>query len=421
MNKEQFDPRYGLAPHRAANPRLRKRSRFVAEQQLELQQSLSRRPANIEWFEQALDGVALRGRPDGVALVGCFCNMVPVEVIYALGARPVQLGCGNPVLVQSGEEALAGDICPLAKASFGDMMDGEGAAALCDAVVLPASCDAKRKLAEVVADHAPTFVLNLPTEQDAHRYGKMAAAEVRRLAEFLCGTLGRRLSRRRLRDAIEVGRRRTALVRALQSVRAAKPAAMSVCDLFLVVQASFAGTDLEEWLAQAGCVLDELRGFEPERRRLRPRLVLTGAPIIWPNFKPLNIIEQCGADVVADTLCTGAQSCYDPVVYDESGLGALMRALALRYVFGSVCPCFVSQGNRISRVLDLVEEFHADGVVNYGLRLCQLFDMESYRLARVMKEHGIPFANMRTDYSLEDTEQLRVRLEAFLETIGEEQ
>ena len=420
MNKEQFDPRYGLRPYQARNPRLRKRSRFVAGQQRELQQALSRRPGNIGWFEQVLDGAPLRERPSGVPLIGYFCNMVPVELICALGARPVRLGCGNPVLVQSGEEVLAGDICPLAKASFGDMMDGEGAAALCDAIVLPASCDAKRKLAEVVGDYRPTFVLNLPAEQDAHRYGKAAAAEVHRLADFLCEILGRKLSVRRLRDAIELGRRRTALVRELQAVRAAKPAAMSVRDVFVIVQASFAGADLAEWLTEAGRVLEEARGFEPDRRRLRPRLVLTGAPIIWPNFKPLNLIEECGADVVADTLCTGAHSAYDAVAYDESGRRALMRALAQRYIFASLCPCFISQGNRISQVLDLVEEFRADGVINYGLRLCQLFDMESYRLSRVMKERKIPFANMRTDYSLEDTEQLRVRLEAFLETIGEQ-
>ena len=38
MNKEQFDARYRVEPYRASNPRLRKRSRFVAEQQRELQQ-----------------------------------------------------------------------------------------------------------------------------------------------------------------------------------------------------------------------------------------------------------------------------------------------------------------------------------------------------------------------------------------------
>ena len=228
MNKEQFDARYRVEPYRASNPRLRKRSRFVAEQQRELQQGLHRRPANIAWFERALDMQAAPDRPDGVPLVGYFCNMVPVELIHALGARSVRLGCGNPVLVQSGEEVLAGDICPLAKASYGDLMDGEGAADGCEAIVLPASCDAKRKLAEVLADYVPTFVLNLPPEQDAHRYGRFAAREVARLADFLCDRLGRRLSTRRLRRAIELGRRQSALVRELQSARAHKPAAMSV-------------------------------------------------------------------------------------------------------------------------------------------------------------------------------------------------
>ena len=37
-----------------------------------------------------------------------------------------------------------------------------------------------------------------------------------------------------------------------------------------------------------------------------------------------------------------------------------MRALAERYVFASPCPCFISQGTRISRVLDLAEEYKAD-------------------------------------------------------------
>ena len=188
-------------------------------------------------------------------------------------------------------------------------------------------------------------------------------------------------------------------------------------DFFLMIQASFTGVSLEKWLVEAGKVLAGVRAFKSTRKRLRPRLVLTGAPIVWPNFKPLNLIEECGADVVADSVCTGAQSCFDPVVYEEKGRSALMRALAHRYVFASPCPCFISQGTRISRVLDLVEEFKADGVLNYGLRLCQLFDMEAYRLSRVLKQEKVPFANLRTDYSLEDTEQLRVRLEAFLETL----
>jgi benzoyl-CoA reductase/2-hydroxyglutaryl-CoA dehydratase subunit BcrC/BadD/HgdB len=146
---------------------------------------------------------------------------------------------------------------------------------------------------------------------------------------------------------------------------------------------------------------------------------LTGAPLIWPNFKLLNLVEECAADIVADTLCSGVQGLFDPVVVDEKDWGALMRALASRYVFGSACPCFSSQGTRLSRVMDLVKEYKADGVLHHGLRLCQLFDIETYRVSQVLKAQKIPLINLRTDYSLEDTEQLRVRLEAFLETLGE--
>ena len=411
---KQFDERYRLDPQRSDDPGARKRSRFVAERQRLLQSELTRRPYNIAFFEDLLTDP---GRSDGKPLVGYFCNMIPVELILALDARPVRLGCGNPALVQQGEEVLSGDICPLAKASFAAFLDEDNAANRCCALILPSSCDAKRKLGEVLADYKPTFMFNLPPEQDAHRFGAVAAAEVGRLADWLSTRLKRRMRRSALRKAIDLTRRRTALVRRLQEVRASKPAALSVRDFFVIIQSASAGGDIDAWLAEAGKALAEVEAYKPPRKRFRPRIILTGAPMIWPNFKVLNLIEEARADVVADTLCSGAEGCFDPVVYEEKSRKALMRALAERYVFASPCPCFISQGTRIARVLDLVREYKADGVINYGLRLCQLFDMEAYRLSRILKQNKVPFINLRTDYSLEDTEQIRVRLEAFLETV----
>lgn len=43
--------------------------------------------------------------------------------------------------------------------------------------------------------------------------------------------------------------------------------------------------------------------------------------------------------------------------------------------------------------------------------------IETYRLEKHLKKNKIPFMNIRTDYSLEDTEQMRVRIEAFIETL----
>ncbi len=416
MSTEQFDQRYRLPPCRVENPGLRKRREFVLRQTQESLSRIPQRPANIAYFEKAVNAEAGSDNRPGI---GFFCNMIPIEIIVALGGRPVRLDCGNAALVQTGEEVLAGDICPLVKASFASLLAPGGPAGNCLAFLMPSSCDAKRKLGEILADYKPTFLFNLPPEQDAGRYLKSVTAELERLIAFLSKVLNRKLRKKELLAAISQNRQRTQVVRELQAARAAQPAALSIRDFFVIIQASFSGVELNEWCSQANLVLEELRHFQAKQNPAGPgpRLVLTGAPMLWPNFKILSLIEECGADVVADTLCSGAQSYYDPVVVDETGYKALLRALGMKYVFASACPCFSSQATRLSRVLELVAEFNADGVVNHGLRLCQLFDMEAYRLDNILKNKGIPFLNLRTDYSLEDTEQLRTRLEAFLETV----
>ncbi|OGV60112.1 MAG: hypothetical protein A2498_02205 [Lentisphaerae bacterium RIFOXYC12_FULL_60_16] len=411
----QFDARFKLPPVRTDNPGVQRRARVIEHQAAQSLARIARRPPDIAWFESTLN--TLPAGPADLPWVGYFCNLVPPELIEAFGARAVRLDCGNAALVQTGEEVLSGEICPLAKSSFARFLDPSGPLASCRALILPASCDAKRKLAEVLSDYVPTFILNLPTEQDAGRYLDSAARELERAAAFLAGVLGVRLSRRSLRAAIETSRQRAARIRELDTLRTAEPGSLSARDAFLILQASFTGIPPAEWNRRVDAVLAWMRAFVPARERLRPRLVLTGAPIIWPNFKVLNLIEECGADIVGDTLCTGMQAGWDPVQVDEPGLRALWRALAARYTFAAPCPCFVSQGRRINRILELTSERHAHGVVHYGLRLCPLFDMESYRLNRILRQRGIPFLNLRTDYSLEDTEQLRVRLEAFLETV----
>lgn len=412
----QFDPRYRLPPREQGAPALEKRARFVEDEERRALARLSHRPAGIAWFEEQLGAWPSTDAP----LVGTFCNMVPEEIIHALGAVPVRLGCGNAAMVQPGEEVFSGEICPLAKASFATFLREDGPAERCSALVVPTTCDAKRKLGEVLGDFVPTFVLNLPPEQDAGRYTGFAADELDRLVRFLEASLGTKLRRKALRAAIDRSQRMTSLVRRLQEARIRTPAALSVRDLFIIVQASFAGVPVQRWCEETEKVIEEAEAFRSDRPRLRPRLVLTGAPVLWPNFKVLNLVEECGADMVADTLCSGAQARFDPPVIDGTGRRGLLRALAQRSVFASNCPCFVSQGTRLSRVLDLVETARADGVLSYGLRLCQLFDIEAYRLQAVLKERRIPHLNLRTDYSLEDTEQLRVRLEAFLETVEEE-
>ncbi|MHC4606761.1 MAG: 2-hydroxyacyl-CoA dehydratase subunit D [Planctomycetota bacterium] len=414
--EKQFRDSYRVEPARTDHPAGRKKQAFIEQEQVRKQSELAQRPSNIAFFEKVMYGKPPEkgGRPR----VGTFCNMVPAEIVSAMGADPVRLDCGNSAAALAGEEILSGEICPVAKGAFGMFVHQDPLASSCDLLIVPTSCDAKKKMGEILNDFKPSFMLNVPPEQSHERYIRSTLGELKRMVDFLRGHLKTKLSASGLRKAIERTKTRTALVRRLQELRIGNPRILSIRDLFLVIQSStFRVADLDAWNRETRKVVEELEKAEPPRKSLRPRLVLSGAPIVWPNYKALNLLEECGADVVADTICTGAQSCVDPVVVDERNTKALLRALAGRYVYATICPCFISQETRMNRILELHEDGKAQGVVNYSLRLCQLFDVENYRIGRVLKERGIPFLNLRTDYSLEDTEQLRVRIEAFLETL----
>jgi benzoyl-CoA reductase/2-hydroxyglutaryl-CoA dehydratase subunit BcrC/BadD/HgdB len=150
-----------------------------------------------------------------------------------------------------------------------------------------------------------------------------------------------------------------------------------------------------------------------------PRLLLTGAPLIYPNFKVAGVIESAGAVIVADELCSGTQRLYHPIVPKDWTMKEMLIAVADKYLLPSTCPCFVESADRINRLLELVEEFAVDGVVYHNLRMCQLHDVESFSIKAAFARRNVPLLILYSDYSQEDTPQLRTRVEAFLEMISQ--
>ena len=67
---------------------------------------------------------------------------------------------------------------------------------------------------------------------------------------------------------------------------------------------------------------------------------------------------------------------------------------------------------------EMIEEFSVDGVVDLTWQGCHTYNVESYSIGKfVEEEFHLPFLHLETDYSESDTEQLRVRIEAFLEMV----
>jgi len=66
----------------------------------------------------------------------------------------------------------------------------------------------------------------------------------------------------------------------------------------------------------------------------------------------------------------------------------------------------------------MIERFRVDGIIFQRIRYCDIWGGELFHLRNKLEELGTPMLALEREYALGSTEQLRTRVEAFLETIG---
>jgi len=55
-----------------------------------------------------------------------------------------------------------------------------------------------------------------------------------------------------------------------------------------------------------------------------------------------------------------------------------------------------------------------DGVIHYALQFCHPYTIEAFKVEKALEKEGIPVLRVETDYSMEDVEVLKNRIEAFV-------
>lgn len=358
-----------------------------------------------------------KARREGRKIVGVYCVMVPQELIAAFGAVPVRLCGGFPV---SDHPDLPRDCCSLVTSSYG-FLDHENGRAFADldAVILPLVCDWKSRFAELLSPRLPTLKLSVPFNKRESPARKERLRTLSLMVHFLEEATGNTLSRKDLLHSVKTYQRANYATRRLMDCFLRDRPAIRGSDLLLAMNLSFCD-DIVSWTDAVTQLATEAECAKEEgsfREKKTPRLLLTGAPIIWPNWKVPEIVERADGAIVAEELCSGTRVFYDPVKIDEPTMHDLLRALADRYSLACTCPCFVPNDDRIHRNVSLARRYRVDGVIYHNLRGCYLYQMEANAIATKFQELGIPFLSIETDTSPEDTEQLTVRIESFLEML----
>lgn len=408
--------------------RTKKRSREMEEASRQRLTSQKVRAKAMKYFDEVMRYNGARAqelaefRDKGGKVVGTMCVMVPLEIINAAGAKNVRLCSGYYEPVHPANELL-GDagLCPMVKATLGSkMVESNPLTEQIDMVAGPATCDGKMKLAEILEDWVPVVMMNIPRVKIGETSSDLWLREIEYLSRKLEELTGKKIKKKKLVEEIKKWNRAHELWSRMLEIRRSPYPSISGQDAMLVVQASQVD-DIERWNKKTSELIEELDSMRQKEKIAgevgAARILLSGSPMMYPNFKIPSIVEESGGTIVHDELCTGFRLMSDPVMLDGITRKGIMRALAERYFFPCTCPCFSPNDDRIRRLKTSIEAFGIEGVVFHTLRGCHLNNLEATKIELELREMGIPMVKLESEYDEGDVEQVRTRVEAFVEMI----
>lgn len=349
------------------------------------------------------------GRP----VVGIMCEYAPRELIMAAGGVPVCLCGGSADTIPAAEEHLPSNLCPLIKSTYGyHAQKSNPFLEMADLVVAETTCDGKKKMFELLGESRQTYVLELPQKEDDADAMEHWARELRKFKEALETRFGVEITGEKIREAIDVMNRERALRRELAALMKADAPPLTGREL-LDFKSSISGipADFEQYEK----ALETLQAKEPcATMASRVRVLMTGVPVVHGTERVLNIVEDHGGLVVCMENCTGLKPILEDVTVDGDDP---MRALAEKY-FRLPCSVRTRNETRMEWLRTLAKEYRAECVVELIWQACLTYDIESYRVKRLVEEElGIPYLRIETDYSPSDSARIAVRVEALFETV----
>lgn len=405
--------------------RYRNKSRQLAAKYLQKIESLPGVPLNFRYFKEILEKIyvenqVIRYEKDEV-FIGSYCVMMPQELVYAAGARPLKLCSGNYVGFQFGDDIAPRDSCPLVKAVLGNNFIGSNELYnICEMFIVPVTCDCKKKMASMLVEYKETWPLHVPMNKTDDESMESYIKGLRSMTARIEAKTGIKVTRERLGHQIAVMADVQKEIRRLTELKGNTNLLIRGTHAMAVLN-TIAYDEMEHWCGHLKLLNDELelrlKNREFLTKKKLPRILVTGSPITFPNLKIPLLVEEMGGIIVADETCIGDRGMSAPTAVCEDSISGYYHALANRYTAACSCPIFPNNEQRIFRMEQMIKEQKVDGIIYHVLRGCLVYDYEYQKIEQYFMGKGIPVIRVESDYNEEDVEQLRIRIEAFIETI----
>lgn len=352
----------------------------------------------------------------GVKIAGTYCSFAPEEIVLAADAKPVRMCNTDDEFVNIGERRLPSNICNVVKSSYGEALAGSACFAAVDVLIGETTCDGKKKMYEYLEDFKPTYVLQLPQQNQGAEEFLLWRNEIQRLRENLEREFNVEITDEKIRSAIRTRNAEATALKDLYEAWVENTGAISSKDVFTVLANFKYRLDSEKALEDIKTLTDILKSrpkSDSEERSKGPRILLTGCPLGQKMDRIADIIEEAGGELVCMETCDWMKGNQDLIREDIDPVDAI----AEKYL-KIACPVMTPNNRRREVIAELIDKLRIDGVVDLSLQACLTFGVETILMKKfTTEEKNTGYLHIESNVAPAEAGQLRTRIEAFIEML----
>lgn len=365
-----------------------------------------------EWYDVRHEYAKEWKKKSGGKVLGYFCTYVPEEILYAADVLPVRiLGSHEPQNVT--EPHIFGMFCPFCRDCLAQGLQGRYD--YLDGIMIAQSCLHIRQAYTSWDLHIPTefsYYLPMPHHVQSARAVPFARAEFEIFKNKVEDWTGKTITDDDLMRGIETVNRDRALMKQVYELRKEEDVPLTGLEaMYMVVSSQM--TDKTEHARIVEEVLRELQTRSIERST-GTRLMILGSEDDDTEF--VAMVESLEATIVQDDHCTGTRYFWDEVRPN----GDPLTEIAKRYVTRVPCPTKDwPQRQRVDRILQLADEWDVQGAIVMQQKFCDPHELDISAIRKAFEDAGVKTLFLELDVTV-PVEQFRIRVEAFLEMLTEE-
>ncbi|WP_026393829.1 2-hydroxyacyl-CoA dehydratase family protein [Acetobacterium malicum] len=373
-------------------------------------------------LEDANNELVRAAKKDGGIAVGYTCYYIPEALLNVGNAFSVRLRAPKTGSLDISQYYMGSMNCSYVRALLERAF--EGGYHFLDAFFSSETCQQMNRLVENIyelklIDNGTFYhsIIDAPLKISPHGIKHYTNQIRTHFLEPLRDQFGIDISETALRNAVAEHNRMCAIFEEISELRKADNPGITATEFHIL--------NLVSYSCPTGLILPYLEEtlVELKKRKLDPkipyraRVVVVGSEMDDYGFTEL--IEYCGAYVVADRYCFGSMPGRQqiPINDDED----IVEVVCRFYLETNQCPRFMSQEKVQERrdvVKALYDEYNADGIIYEQMKFCDYWGYERAVASFVLHEEmGIPTVALDREYTVQASGQLRTRVQAFVESL----